>query len=226
MKSIHTAKSVALGLALSGVVFVGAADAATSIKANNLPFTAFNPTQTLSVRPDSFYNLTMGYKGWTHHSSWLYMKLKKGELYNITVDVSAIPGFHPGLTCWKRPQGNGYVPIGFAPGHFYNQWQSIMDPNAVNEDGKAKLGKGYMYFAVNGWDRDGLGDILSEQFQQGNMAAILDGEAGKVTIQILADYTGFYHCVAGGIAPEPPVEGTTVKYPMKVSISGNLLNFK
>ncbi len=222
----HVSKLLmALGLA-------GAATAASALEwaatneTINFPFRPDNAVQTLTARVDAYSNSTMGFKGWTHHSSWLYMKLKKGELYNITVDTSAVPGFHPGLTCWKRPLGNGYVPINFAPGHFYNQWSSIMDPNAVNEVDKAKLGKGYMYFAVNGWDRDGLGDILPEQFQQGNMAAILDGEAGKVTVQLLADYTGFYQCVVGGIAPEPPVEGTTLRYPMQVSVSGKLLNFK
>ena len=220
MRSIHTAKSAALGLALSGVMFVGAADAATSIKANNLPFTAFNPTQTLSVRPDSFYNLTMGYKGWTHHSAWLYMKLKKGSLYTVTATADkTADGLHPGVACWYRPQGQGLVSVDYAYDHFYNQFTSIIAKNQVDEADQKKLGTMKMYFELNGYDRDGMVSPLPEEYQQGPVVGILDGTIGKVELSFVAKNSGVYQCVVGGINPDPNLSLSTT-YPVSVSVGG------
>ena len=74
----HVSKLLmALGLA-------GAATAASALEwaatneTINFPFRPDNAVQTLTARVDAYSNSTMGFKGWTHHSSWLYMKLKKG----------------------------------------------------------------------------------------------------------------------------------------------------
>lgn len=220
MKSIHTAKSVALGLALSGVMFVGAADAATSIKGDNFPFNKDNATQTLNVRGDSFYNLTMGYKGWTHHSAWMYMNLQKGKLYTITATADKLAyGLHPGVACWHRPQGQGLVSNQYAYDHFYNQFTSIMAKNVVDEADQKKLGTMKMYFELNGYDRDGMENPLPEEYQQGPVVGILDGTIGKVELSFIPKNSGNYQCVVGGINPDPSLS-TSTKYPVSVSVGG------
>ena len=220
MKSLFKMKSSILGLVAAGMIGAGAADAATSIKDNNLPFTAFNPTQTLSVRPDSFYNLTMGYKGWTHHSEWLYMKLKKGNLYTITAiaDPTA-DGLHPGVACWYRPQGAGLVSVDYAYDHFYNQFTSIIAKNQVDELNQKKLGTIKMYFEINGYDRDGMAPVLTEEYQQGPVVPILDGTPGRLELSFVAKNSGVYQCVTGGINPDGGLDLST-KYPVSVSVGG------
>ena len=97
-----------LGLAMAGLMSAGVANAATTIKGDVVTFTKDAPQALLNARPDAFYNLTMGYKGWTHHSGWGNVKLKKGSLYTITVEM-ANPGvdigFHPGVAVWQQAPG-------------------------------------------------------------------------------------------------------------------------
>ena len=220
MKSLFKMKSSVLGLVAAGMIGAGAADAATSIKENNLPFTAFNPTQTLTVRPDSFYNLTMGYKGWTHHSEWLYMKLKKGNLYTVTATADkTADGLHPGVACWYRPQGQGLVSVDYAYDHFYNQFTSIIAKNQVDEQDQKKLGTIKMYFEINGYDRDGMAPVLGEEYQQGPVVPILDGTPGKVELSFVAKNSGVYQCVVGGINPDGSLVLSTT-YPVSVSVGG------
>ncbi len=191
----------------------------TPIKGDNFLFDKANASQTLSARGDSWYNLTMGYKGWTHHSAWMYMNLKKGRLYKITAETD-VEGFHPALSCWRRPQGEGLTGTDYAYNHFYNQWQDIVDVNAVDETSKAPLGKMKMFFVLNGYDRDGLPAQLGEQYQQGNLVGILDGQPGKVEVSFVANSNSMYQCVVGGFHPQPPVDTSTDKHPIQVSISG------
>lgn len=220
MKSLFKMKSSVLGLVAAGMIGAGAADAATSIKGDNLPFTALNATQTLTVRPDSFYNLTMGYKGWTHHSAWMYMNLKKGSLYTITATADkTAEGLHPGIACWYRPKGQGLVSVDYAYDHFYNQFTSIIAKNQVDEADQKKLGTIKMYFEINGYDRDGMAPVLGEEYQQGPVVPILDGTPGKVELSFVAKNSGQYQCVVGGINPESTLNLST-KYPVSVSVGG------
>jgi hypothetical protein len=221
MKMNFTLKSASLGLAMAGLMAATVADAATSIKANNFPFDKLNSSQTLEARPDSFYNLTMGYKGWTHHSSWFYMKLKKGSLYTVTATADqTAQGLHPGVACWYRPQGNGLVSVDYAQDHFYNQFNSIIAPNQVDEADQKKLGTIKMYFAINGYDGDGMEYPLSYEYQQGNVVSVLDGTEGKVEVSFVAQNTGVYQCVVGGINPDPGTVDMKTSYPVNVSVGG------
>ena len=217
-----------LGLAMAGLMSAGVANAATTIKGDVVTFTKNDPHALLNARPDSFYNLTMGYKGWTHHSGWGNVKLKKGSLYTITVEM-ANPGvdigFHPGVAVWYRPQGSGLVPNTYAYDHFYAQWANIIEKNITDEvDGK-KLGTFKQYFVVNGVDRDEWVTEASDQdiYDQGNVVRILDGVSGRVQVQFVAKDSGWYQFVVGGIHPNPPLDvkpGKDLKYAVNVTVGG------
>lgn len=220
MKTPHF-KPLVLGLATTGLLASTMVNAATSIKSNNFPFTKMEPSQTLEARPDSFYNLTMGYKGWTHHSSWMWMKLKKGNLYTITATADPTAyGFHPGVACWYRPQGKGLVSVDYAYAHFYNQFTSIIAANQVDEADQRKLGTMKMYFEVNGYDGDGMEYPLGYQYQQGNVVGVLDGTEGKVEISFVAKNTGVYQCAIGGINPDAGTVDISTPYSVNVSVGG------
>lgn len=177
-----------------------AAHAATDLGDKLKEFTADNASQTLTARPDSYYNLTMGYKGWTHHSAWGYMELKKGKPVTITAQTS-VAGLHPGITVWSVPQKNGMAPINYAYDHFYGQYDSINAKNVADETTKAALGDMVMNFITNGFDRDGMGEALPGAFDQSLVYRILDGVAGKVSVTFTPPVTGFYKFVVGGINP-------------------------
>lgn len=213
-----------LALVLAGIGALSAppvcATEVTAIKGNNFLFSKDNPSQTLNARGDSFYNLTMGYKGWTHHSTWMYMALRKGRVYKITATTD-VEGFHPAISCWRRPQGEGLVGTDYAYNHFYNQWQDIVDLNAVDEISKAPLGKMKMYFVANGYDRDELPAQLEAEYQQGNIAGILDGQAGSLELSFVAKSNSVYQCVVGGFHPQfPQGIAADVKHPIQVSVTG------
>jgi hypothetical protein len=228
-----------LGLATVGLLNAGAADAATKINGDIQTFSKQTPEHTLTARPDSFYNLTMGYQGWTHHSAWGNVKLKKGNLYTITAEMTnpnVDLGFHPAIAVWYRPQGAGLVPNIYANDHFYNQWDNIIAYNVTNEADGAKLGTLKQYFVVNGVDRDGWEATDPDVFDQGNIIRILDGNgrkgvaetgpAGRVQVQFVAKDSGWYQFVIGGINPNPPLNDNsagrpgTIKYAIKVTVQG------
>jgi hypothetical protein len=225
-------KKLGVALSLAGVSAVSSLSATaaevTAIKGDNSEFSAANPAQTLMVRGDSFYNLTMGYKGWTHHSAWMHMKLQHGQQYRITATVTdefnGEKVLHPAIACWHRPQREGLVSTDYAYSHFYNQWEDIVDPNAVDEVTKQPLGQMKMYFIKNAYDRDGLtSQQMTEQYQQGNLVGVLDGQEGKVEITFVPQVSGVYQCVVGGFNPEPPINSGAaagVKYPVEVSVTG------
>jgi len=208
--------------ALVGLLAVGGADAATKINGDVLTFSKDAPQQILNARPDAFYNLTMGFQGWTHHSGWGNVKLKKGNLYTITVkqtNQNLELGFHPAVAVWYRPQGSGVVPNTYAYDHFYNQWANIIAKNVVDEANQAKLGTLKQYFVVNGVDRDGWDATDEDQYNQTNVQRILDGVQGKVVVQFVAKDSGWYQFVVGGINPDAGVN-MTAKYPQEVTVEG------
>lgn len=219
MKTPHF-KPLVLGLAVAGLLASATADAATAIK--NKIFDGNNASQTLQVKSESFYNLTMGYQGWTHHSSWLWMKLKKGKQYTVTATADAAAyGLHPGIACWYRPQGKGLVSVDYAYDHMYSQFNSIIATNQVDKDGdQKKLGTIKMYFVANGYDGDGMEYPLSYQYQQGNVVGVLDGAEGKVELSFVAENTGVYQCVVGGINPDSGTLDSKKDYDVNVSVIG------
>jgi len=215
-----------LGLAVAGLLSAGGANAATAIKGDVQTFTATNPSQILNARPDAFYNLTMGYKGWTHHSGWGNVRLKQGVLYRITVETTNPQlqlGFHPGIAVWFRPQGSGLVPNTYAFDHFYNQWDNIIARNVTDEEDGKRLGTLRQLFLVNGVDRDGWEDTDQDVYDQGNVVRIMDGVKGRVQVQFVARNSGWHQFVVGGINPNAPLNtqpGLGVKYAVRVTVEG------
>ena len=72
-------------LALTIALPVMSTQAATSIALKSKVFNKANTTANMSVKADSWYNLGMGYLGWTHHSNWGFVKLQRGKPVTITV---------------------------------------------------------------------------------------------------------------------------------------------
>lgn len=208
-------------LSLAGALAAADVQAATEIASGVTEFTpGTGATQVLNVRPDAFYNLTMGFKGWTHHSGWGYMKLKKGQTATITAETQ-VAGMHPGIAVWYAPQGKKYAPIKYAADHFYNQWSSIDDKNAKDDTSEAPLGMLKLDFITNGFDRDGMGDMLPGEFDQSFVYRIMDGVEGKVVVTFTALATGYYKFAVGGINPGGDVAvepGLKTKQPVTVTV--------
>lgn len=209
----NTLKQGALLLAAAAALSVFSAQAATSIASKNTEFTPGNATQTLQAKAESWYNPTMGHTGWAHHSSWGWMKLKKGKTVTLTLETG-VSGFHPALTVWYRHRKRGSAPIDQVNDHFYSQFDDIYDPNAINEDDKnqsVRVGSIQMEFVANAFDRDGMDGInvggamiemLPVQFDQSKINRVVDGAAGKVSLTFTPQYNGVYQFVVGGINPD------------------------
>lgn len=206
-----------VGLALAGLVASGAANALAIPTTQT--FSKTDPKKTLSARPDAFYNLTMGYQGWSMHSDWGNVKLQKGKIYTITAVANPELGFHPGVALWQRPQGTGLVPNTYVYDHMYSQFANIFAQKVQNDEGKNE-GTYKAIFVVNGVDRDGW-DAAEDPaiYDQGPVTRLLDGVPGRVQVQFVAPYTGWYQFAVGGIHPDAGLP-TTVKYPVDVTIEG------
>jgi hypothetical protein len=215
----HNKLSVsALVLSAAGSLSAFSVHAATSIESNNVEFTAENPTQTLTAKAESWYNPTMGYTGWTHHSSWGYIKLKKGK--PVTITAVGVAGFHPALTVWSRPQKAGMVSVNYVDDHFYNQFKDIIASNVQLTDDPAnpvKLGKLKMEFVANAFDRDGMADPLPAQFDQSMLNRTLDGIPGTVSLSFTPKVSGVYQFVVGGINPDEGLS-TTDRHDVEVTV--------
>lgn len=209
----------ALGLAIAGLMTSGFANAATKINGDIWTFTKTDTQHVLTARPDSFYNLTMGFLGWTHHSAWGNVKLKKGQVYTITAIADPLSGIHPAIGVWYRPQGSGLVPNTYAYDHFYNQWANIFAKNQTDEADGKKLGTLKQFFATNGVDRDGWDLTDPDIYDQSMVTRILDGVVGKVQVQFRAADTGWYQFVIGAMNPDTGVD-LTKKYPIQVTVEG------
>lgn len=211
-----------IALVVSTAGFMGAfsVQAATSIETNNTEFSNVSATHTLTAKAESWYNPTMGYTGWTHHSSWGYMKLKKGKPVTITVTAGAT-GFHPALTVWYRPQKRGLVSVHYVDDHFYNQFNDIMASNAQLTDDPAnpvRLGKIKMEYVANAFDRDGMIDPLPAEFDQSMLNRTVDGVAGTVSLTFTPELSGVYQFVVGGINPDDGLS-TTDRHNVEVTVS-------
>jgi hypothetical protein len=190
---------LALTIALP-VMSAQAATALTAVKVKAFNNTT-NTTATMSVKADSWYNLTMGYLGWTHHSNWGFVKLQRGKPVTIEVSTS-VPGFHPAVSIWFRP-GKTKIDssIQYMNAHMYSQFKDIYEANPLLENTNTKLGKFQMNFVANGFDRDGMGDTLAASYDQSMLNRLQDGTPGKVSVSFMPEASGIYQFVVGGINP-------------------------
>ena len=193
--------------------------AATSIETNIAQFSKSYPSYTLSAKAESWYNPDMGHKGWTHHSTWGFMNLKKGK--PVTITVTGVSGFHPAVTVWYRKKKAGFASVNYVDDHFYNEYSDIINTNAQLTDDPAKpvkLGKIKMEYVANAFDRDGMSDPLPAQFDQSMLNRSLDGEPGKVSLTFTPELSGVYQFVVGGINPDPGLS-LTDRHQVEVSVS-------
>ena len=78
------------------------------------------------------------------------------------------------------------------------QMQKIL----IHSGNVTKLGKFQMNFVANGFDRDGMDDVLPVHFDQSMLNRLQDGAAGKVTLTFIPKDTGIYQFAVGGINPD------------------------
>jgi hypothetical protein len=225
MKYRNKLKNLALILTAAGSLSAVSVsvEAATSIATKMKEFTPENATQTLSVRPKSWYDPTMGFTGWTHTSNWGYMKLKKGKPVTIIAETD-VAGFHPGLTLWYRPQKKGLAPVDQMNAHSYNQFSNIYEVNALNTDDQAnpvKIGTIRMEYIANAFDRDSWSGTLaplSAEFDQSGLNRVLDGVPGKVSLTFTPQFNGVYQFVVGGINPDADKNLGNSLYSVEVTV--------
>jgi hypothetical protein len=226
MKKTNKLRALTFAMATMGALTSLPSNAATTLNVGfNFEITPSASSHVMNIRADSWYNLTMGYLGWTHHSNWGYMKLRKNQPVTITVDATDIQGFHPGVTVWYRKQGRRFAPIEYVNAHSYSQSQDVMVQNATLDDdpvNPVNLGRIHMEFITNAFDRDGMGDVLGETYDQSAINKVLDGEPGKVSLTFTPPQNGFYQFVVGGINPDEDIDtskAVSQRYPVSVEVS-------
>ncbi len=210
-----------LTLTLVSALSVMSAQAATSIKSVSQVFSEDNPTLPMNVNADSWYNLTMGFLGWTHTSKWGFVKLQKGKPVTIQVTTTT-SGLHPALSVWYRVDKKTTGETAwYMSDHFYSQFKDIYESDAKDTDtpdGK-KLGKFQMNFVANGFDRDGMGDVLPASYDQSPLIRLQDGVVGKVSVTFLPKESGVYQFVVGAINPGPGLSTSMMtNYPVTTTV--------
>jgi len=204
-------RTLALTIAMASLTVAQGIQAGTKLKDDKWKeFTPDAATQDLNVRPDSFYNLGMGLRGWTHHSNWGFVKLKKGNTVTITA-TTTVTDMHPGIAVWLVPQGRGITDKLWNYDHFYKQWGDIYMKDLKDADnGDAPIpGTMKWTFITNGFDRDGMGDSLPADYDQSGVNRVLDGTVGSVSVTFTAPAKGYYKFVVGGINPGASLIDTT-----------------
>ena len=210
-----------LTLTLVSALSVMSAQAATSIKSVSQVFSEDNPTLPMNVNADSWYNLTMGFLGWTHTSKWGFVKLQKGKPVTIQVTTTT-SGLHPALSVWYRVDKKTTGETAwYMSDHFYSQFKDIYESDAKDTDtpdGK-KLGKFQMNFVANGFDRDGMGDVLPASYDQSPLIRLQDGVEGEVSVTFLPKESGVYQFVVGAINPGPGLStDMMMQYPVTTTV--------
>jgi hypothetical protein len=210
-----------LTLTLASAVSAMSTQAATSIKSVSQVFSQTNNTLPMTVNADSWYNLDMGYLGWTHTSRWGFVKLQKGKPVTIQVTTTT-SGLHPALSVWYRVDKKTTGETAwYMSDHFYSQFKDIYESDAKDTDtpnGK-KLGKFQMNFVANGFDRDGMADVLPVPYDQSMLNRLLDGVAGKVSVTFLPKESGVYQFAVGAINPDAGLSiSMMTQYPVITTI--------
>lgn len=195
-----------------------AARAATWIGDNNALFTAETPELVLSARPLSWADINNGGLGSTDYSTWGTASLKKGKKVTITVQ-SDDPNFHPGISVWYRPQGDGLVDYNYAWSHFYRQTENIIGNDVLLEVTREPLGNMRMWFIKNAWDKDGAPAIAPEN-KDPSLNGVKDKVRGRVKLTFTPKQTGIYQFSVGGYDPGPDALDPLLLYPLTVTVRG------
>ena len=205
-------------LGLAPVLGLNAVQAATWIGDNNVVFTAEIPEQALSARPLSWADINNGGLGPADHSTWGTVNLRKGKKVTITV-LSDDPNFHPGISVWYRPQGEGLVNFNYAWSHFYRQTENIIGDDVLLEVTREPLGDMRMWFIRNAWDQDGAPTIPPEN-KDPSLTGIKDKVRGRVRLTFTPKQSGIHQFAVGGYDPGPDPLNPMLHYPLTVSIKG------
>lgn len=210
-----------LTLTLVSALSAMSVQAATSIKFVTQVFSKTQSSRPMTVNADSWYNLDMGYLGWTHTSRWGFVKLQKGKPVTIQVTTKTA-GLHPALSIWYRVDKKTTGETAwYMSDHFYSQFKDIYESDAKDTDtpnGK-KLGKFQMNFVANGFDRDGMDDVLPVPYDQSMLNRLQDGVAGKVSVTFLPKESGVYQFAVGAINPGPGLSTDMMtQYPVTTTI--------
>lgn len=223
-------------IALATLTASASTQAATSISTRLHEFTPVASSWSATIaKPNAWYNLSMGYKGWTHDSVWGYFKVSPkqvGKKFNISVNATQIPGVHPGVSVWFTPQGAGLAGVKYAYAHFYNQWDDIVESNVKvgageSEDAGKLLGTFKQYFITNGYDRDEMIFDLNDpdainyygKYDQSLVNRVLDGEAGVVAVGFIPLKAGTYKFAVGGINPDAGVSCPSTGCPVAIDVT-------
>jgi hypothetical protein len=202
MKYSNKLKGWALISVAAGLFFANPLQAATAISGTF--FDKDNTSADMDVRAYSWYNLSMGYLGWTHHSNWGFVKLKKDKPVTIAL-TTEVSGLHPAITVWYRAGAKNPKMLPYMNGHAYKQFGDIYEPNAEATDAEnnpVKVGNLVMKFITNGFDRDGMPDTLPVEYDQSQLYRVMDGVPGKLTITFTPSENGWYQFVVGAINPD------------------------
>jgi hypothetical protein len=205
MKYSNKFKGWALISVAVGLFFANPLQAATALNpSGTFFFDKDNTTADMAVRAYSWYNLSMGYLGWTHHSNWGFVKLKKGKPVTISL-TTEVGGLHPAITVWYRAGAKNPKMLPYVNAHKYKQFGDIYEPNAEATDAEnnpVKVGNIVMKFITNGFDRDGMGDTLPAEYDQSQLYRVMDGEPGTLAITFTPPENGWYQFVVGAVNPD------------------------
>lgn len=206
---------------LACMLGVTSVEAATSLKDGFFKeFTKSSSANTMTVKAESWYNPTMGYTGWTHHSNWGFMKLTAGLPVTIKVSTS-VAGLHPAISVWYRDKKGKIDSIANMNDHFYSPFNDIYEPNAIINDDPTnpiKIGKFKMEFIANAFDRDGMVAPLAEKFDQSMLNRVVDGVAGSVELTFTPKKSGWHQFAVGAINPDDGVN-KTARHEVQVEVS-------
>ena len=106
--------------------------------------------------------------------------------------------------------------------HFYSQFKDIYESNATDTEVPnvtKKLGKFQMNFVANGFDRDGMEDVLPASYDQSPIIRLQDGVEGEVSVTFLPKESGVYQFVVGAINPGPGLStDMMMQYPVTTTV--------
>ena len=209
-------KASLISLAVIGLMAASASQAAV-IPASIFPFDSTNTTDTFQVRVKSWHDPAFGDMGWTHHSDWGTVAVKRGQVVTIKLATS-VAGLHPGITVWYRGLSDT-APDNYVVDHFYAQNSPMFKLGAIDDSTGADIGNIVMKYVAHRYDRDTdplLGPIQKAlPLMNGN----LDTLPGQLTLKFTAQQTGTYMFVVGGVNPDPVIATSTLKHPVNVTVT-------
>jgi hypothetical protein len=213
-------KKVSTGLAALAICIQGGLASAATQPVPAISDFGRGNTLSLGVSSLGWADPAFSNKGWTHKSAWGQFKANKGQKVTITVDGRATNGLHPGLTVFYRPatsKGNKGTGLEYVPDHFFNQTSSWQVDDAVDDTTNAPVGTINMLYVTSAYDADNLAPGFSAQASLKNdqLRGLQDGVPGLLTVTFVAEKTGTYQFVSGGLSPypisTPPIDNSIKK---------------